>query len=383
MPTLSQYPRNIQIRAINKLIAKYGHDGILETPGNVAEPCRVLFGKYKLSFGGETLIINNNYKLHVKPIGKLLFDTQPDPTSEITVNGSILNVVNVRKIAPDGANPIVWEMEAMGDVIPYDTITIVNPSIVAPTADQENYPTTGNSGGFYAVNMVSTDFDTTGGADTLVGMEWEISTNDIFTTVVASVTGYIGGATWNTGNVLSRDTNYWARVRHTGVVSGTSDWSPTIKFSLDEFYTAPVTRIMQPQILTGKNVTTNILQNENYSTGGKSGPTGGKWHVTLTLTTYDPIAPTGACDRSYWEIATDEAFTTIVYARNGEGTSGGADDETGAFYPDKGVLIMDPTTTYPGYHHLLGATTYYARGKYISVDPFESEWSPTLMFKCS
>lgn len=381
MPTLSQYPRNIQIRAINRLLNKYGHDAVLTTSPGLPEPCRVLFGKYKISVAGGTLILNNNYKLHVRPIGKDKFDTQPDPTSEVTINGAVLNVVNARKIAPDGANPIVWEIEASGDAIPYDTVTIVVPSVFAPTDLTENYATTGNDGaGLYAVDMVSTTFDTTGGDDTLVGMDWEIATDNIFTTVVASVTAYTGGTTWNTGNVLSRDTNYWARVRHVGVASGTSAWSETVKFSLDAFYTAPTTHINQPNITTTKNGS-DILQNENYSTGGKTAGTGanaGKFRCVMTLDAYSPV-DAGAASKSHWQIATDVDFTTLVLDYDGE-ANGGSDDYTGAFYGDIGTLIMGyDLAAYP----LLGATTYYARAKYVSVDPYDSEWSPTLMFKFS
>lgn len=380
MPTLSQYPRNIQIRAINRLIMKYGHLGSIVTGAELAEECMVLFGSYKISLSGGTLITNNNYKLHVKPIGKLKFDTQPDTTTEVTVNGAVLNVVRARKIAPDGANPIVWELEASGDVIPYDTVVIVTPSIVAPADETENYTTTGNSGALWAANFTSTAFDTTGGDDTLVGMDWEIADDNIFTSVIASVSGYTGGITWNCGNTLSRDTNYWVRVRHEGTITGVSDWSTVHSFSLDDFVVGPITYINTPNITTTKDGS-DILQSENYSTGGKfagSGANAGKWHVTLTLDAYDPVSA-GACNKSTWEIATDAAFTTIIYAADGE-QEGGADDVTGAFYGDKGVLIMG--YSYPMYP-CLSATTYYARGKYISVDPHESEWSPTLMFVCS
>lgn len=378
MPTLSQYPRNIQIRAISRLLNKYGHDAVLHNPTGdpEGEPCRVLFGKYKISVAGGTLILNNNYKLHVRPIGKLVFDVQPDASSEVVINGATLNVVNARKVAPDGANPIVWEIEASGDAIPYDVVTIVNPTIITPADLTENYTTTGNDGfGLYAVDMISSAFNTTGGDDTLAGIDWEIATDNIFTTVVASVTGYTGGTTWNTGNVLSRDTNYYARVKHTGVITGASAWSETVEFSLDAFVTAPTTHIMKPTITTG--VTGGIIQNENYSTGGKS-ISAGKYHICLTLDEYDAV-DAGSVVKSEWQIATDVDFTTLIVDADGE-TDGGADDYTGAYYPGYGFFFNGyGTPAYP----LFGATTYYARARYVSDDPYESDWSDTLTFACS
>ena len=373
MPTLNQYPRNIQIRAINRLIMKYGHLGSIITDGGIAEDCMVLFGKYKITFGGGTLIINNNYKLHVKPIGKLKFDTQPDPTTEITVNGAFLQAVNARKIAPDGANPIVWEIEATGDVIPYDTVTIVDPTISLPADLTENYATTGNSGALWAVDMVSSPFDTTGGDDTLVGMDWEIATDNIFTSVVASVTAYTGGTTWNTGNVLSRDTNYWARVKHVGTITGASDWSPTVKFSLDDFVEAPTTSINTPSIIAPATdgLISTSLRNEGY------GATDNKYRVSFVLSAYDPVTA-GALTAVHWQFSLVSDFSTIYCEC--DTTSSDFDETTGGYDPDTRTCVMPQYgATAPFPYPLVTGTTYYCRAKDISGTD-ESEYSAVRTF---
>ena len=378
MPTLNQYPRNIQIRAINKLIAKYGHDGYITSSGpdgdgdgspdgTLTEACRVLFGRFKISFGGGTLIINNNYKLHVKPIGKARFDYQPGPDSEIVVNGITLNVINANKVAPDGANAIVWEMEASGNTIPYDVVTIVNPTIVSPANLTENYSTTGNSGALWAVNMVSSAFAVTGGEDTLEGMDWEIATDEAFASVAASTTGYIGGTTWNTGNVLSRDTNYWARVKHHGVASGASAWSAASKFSLDEFSTEPVVDIVTPTMVT--TASGGYLSGSDYHSeySDETGGFGYKVYPKLS----DFVSGTGKTyDHTHWQLSYNPAFTgTMVY----EGDSvGGFDSFSGT---TKSVYTMvQPSPFSYGYSEM------YVRGKQVATDSTESAWSDTLAF---
>lgn len=381
MPTLNQYPRNVQIRAINRLIMKYGHAGTIITDAGVPEDCMVLFGSYKIGLVNGTLIQNTNYKLHIKPVGKMKFNVQPNPTTEVTVNGMLLSVVRARKIAPDGANPIVWELEASGGTIPYDTITIVNPSVVLPADNQENYTNTGTSNSKWAANFTSTAFDTIGGDDTLVGMDWEIATDNVFTTVVASVTGYTGGVTWNSGFVLNRNTNYWVRVRHTGLASGVSQWSAGHKFSLDLFYVAPITYINKPTITTP--VTSGIMNNISSSTGGKfvgSSANANKWRAVLKLNAYSPVAGTGAASKSYWQISTTSDFSTILYEGDGEG-NGGNEDWNGFYFSGKGVFIMPNVPNPPFPFPLLPSVTYYARGRYHSVDARVSEYSDAITFK--
>lgn len=369
--TINQYPRNIQVRAINKLIDKYGHVGTLTTTPGLPEECMVLFGKYTVKYSSGSLIVNNNFKLHVKPIGKIKFDTLPKiTTSKINVNGVNMTVLSMRKIAPDGANPVVWELETAGAVIPYDVPTIKKPSITAPVNLTSDWPTVANVGALWSTTLTSSIYKTMNGEAAFNGAEWQIASDNAFQNIVTSVTGYTASDTWTTPVALSRNTNYWARVRHTSLTAVTSAWSPSVWFNLDTITPATLTSILTPTIALPA---ADGLIATSLRTQG-TGANVGKYRVHFALSAYQPIT-VGSMTSSYWQFSTVSDFSTIVAECS---TVGGSDTYTGANYPDATDLVM-PGTPAPFPFPLLTGTTYYVRAKYVS-NADSSAYSPTRTF---
>lgn len=369
--TINQYPRNIQVRAINKLIDKYGHVGTLTTTPGLPESCMVMFGKYTVKYSSGSLIVNNNYKLHIKPIGKIKFDTLPKiTTSKIVVNGVSLTALSIRKIAPDGANPVVWEIETAGSVIPYDVPTIYPPTIIAPTNNTSDWPTVAESGGLWSTTLTGSRYRTLNGEAASNGAEWQISTNNEFTAIVASVTNWTSSDTWTTPVVLARNTNYWARVRYTSLTATTTPWSPLVLFNLDTIIPGSVATINQPTIAlpAADGVIATSLRNQG------SGANAGKYRVHFKLSTYAPITA-GAMTSSYWQFSTVSDFSTILCECS---SFGGPDDYTGSYYPDGTDLIM-PDSPAPFPYPMTSAVTYYCRARYVSGAD-TSAWSPTRAF---
>lgn len=358
MQTLNQYPRNVQIRAISKLIKKYGHIGTITT-GAATNDCLVLFGKYKLSLSGGTLIINNNYKLHVHPT-EALGETPIPAGTTVTVNGADMVAINVRKISPDGANAIVWEIEVAGGSIPADVPVIDMPTVTSPANNTSNYAIASGTAGAYAVAVTASAMGMTTGIDTYASSDWQIATDDAFTTVVDSVTGYTGGLTWTSNGVLSNPLNYYVRVKHNGAAVS-SAWSTGNLFSLGTITTPAVTHIVKPTIIT--EVYSGVLSSFDISSAS-----GGKYKAYLTLDAYNPVDATDYAS-TYWQIATDAGFTTLVVDQ----TSTEGYDPAEGMSINPGMLGMDAYVLDP-------ATTYYARAKYVSVDPYESEYSDTFTF---
>ena len=349
MQTLNQYPRNVQIRAISKLIKKYGHIGTIAT-GVYSNDCLVLFGKYKLSLSGGTLIINNNYKLHVHPTEAL--GATPIPTgTTVTVNGADMVALSVRKISPDGANAIVWEIEVAGESIPDDVPVIDMPTVTSPEDGTSDYASVSGTMDDFAIEATASAMSMTLGVDTYVSSDWEIATDDAFTTVVDSVTGFTGGLTWTSNGVLTNPLNYYIRVKHNGAAVS-SDWSAGNLFSLGTITVPEVTHIVTP----------TASFNTMYS--GDSG--GGMFKTYPTLDAYNPV-DAGDFANTHWQVATDTGFTSIVYEAD---SVGGYDPAEGIFQGPEGLVM----TTYS----LSPASTYYVRGKYVSVDPYESAYSNTI-----
>lgn len=360
MQTLNQYPRNVQIRAIGKLIKKYGHIGTIAT-GAATNDCLVLFGKYKLSLSGGTLIINNNYKLHVLPT-EALGETPIPVGTTVTVNGADMVAINVRKISPDGANAIVWEIEVAGGSIPDDVPVIDMPTVESPANNTSNYASVSGTVDDFAIEATASIMGMTTGVDTYVSSDWQIATDDAFSTVVDSVTGYTGGLTWTSNGVLTNPLNYYIRVKHNGAAVS-SAWSAGNLFSLGTITVPEVTHIVKPTIIT--TLYSGVMSTFDTADNGS-----GMYKAYLEMSAYDPV-DAGAYASSYWQIASDAGFTTLVYDQTGVD---GYDVETGMFV---GPGVLGYAT---GQFPLAAGTTYYARAKYVSVDPYESVYSDAFEF---
>jgi len=364
MQTLNQYPRNVQIRAIGKLISKYGHDGIIRTNA-VQDDVEVLFGKYKLSLSGGTLIINNNYKLHVrrKTGGPLSEDPIPSGT-RITVNGAEMVALNVRKISPDGANAIVWEIEVSGSSIPGDVNTVEIPVVTAPTNGQGMYASAATDGaGKFSITATASAFDMAYGEGEYVSSDWQIGTDNTFATLVASGSGAVS---WTSPVVLDNTSHYFIRVRHVGTTA-TSQWSAANEFSLGSMEPVPTDAIVRPTIVTAKDGSGYLLP-ASYESEYDPSTSGMAYRFFLELSAYQ--SPAGKTfDHTHWQIATDSQFTNIKLETD---STGGYDYTTSKFWESNFLMTFDTV----GGHYSM----WYARGKYVAADGTESAYSPTFQF---
>ena len=361
MATTYEKLTNRQTQSVNKLIDRYGHTCTVVTGSNTVST-KVLFGKYTVKLSGGSLILNNNYKLVLKVIEGMAI---PQPTTTtVNVNGVALTALSVRRTSPDGATPIVYEIEAAGNDVPVDVTTIATPTVVTPANETADYTFVSNTGSDYAAAFTASAFVVESGISSYASSDWQVSELADFSTITTSVTGYTGGLTWTTTEVLKRNTVYYVRVRHNGTV-GTSAWSSGNKWSFDSLTPAPTVHINKPSI-------TNTLSSGVLSyPDGRSDPYGGKYLPYLTLSAYSPV-DAGDSASTYWQIATDSVFTNLVL--NQTSVEGYNFDST---VVNRGMLGVESSTDCP----CLGSTTYYARGKWVSVDPYESEYSDTFEFK--
>lgn len=363
MPTLNSKSRLKANAAANKMVDKYGHDCtvIVSDTFPTPVPATCLFTKNDVAFMNETLILNNNFKILLKAV---TLPAMLAPLTKIIVNGVELEALTVNKLTPDGVNTILWEIEAVGAVLPDDTSTIAKPSVTAPANNTSFY-----TGGWYIACQGSAP-NTTGDA-VFIGSEWQIATDEAFTSIVT--TGSVGGTYWVIDAVLARSTNYYVRTRYNSTIAGFSDWSDYSLFSLDEINVGPVTYINKPTIINALNGSGEIVVNTPYgSVIGKYPYTTTKLaNVIISASEYEAVSA-GEFASITFQVANDAAFTNLVM--NHTQTRGYGYD------PDVGESFTVTQGFIPENYVFVKGRTYYARVKYTSVDPWDSEWSDTFTF---
>ena len=368
MATLNSKSRLKANAAANRMVDKYGHDCtvIVSSAFPTPVPATCLFTSNKLELKDGTLIVNNNFKILLKAV------TLPAllaPQTKIVVNGVELVALKVNKLTPDGVNTILWEIEAAGAILPNDTSSIAKPTITAPANNTSNYTSTEGTGG-WSIACQGSAPNTTGDA-AFSGSEWQIATDVAFTSVVA--TGSVGGTYWATESVLARNTNYYVRTRYNSTVAGYSAWSDYSLFSLDTINTGPITHITKPTILNQVNSSGELLPDTpNTSAIGKDPYTTTHLaNVIIQASAYNAVSA-GAFASITFQIANDAAFTSLVLNHT-QTTAFGYDVNTGSSFDITQGFVEE---NYP----CTKGNTYYARVKYTSADPYDSEWSDTFTF---
>lgn len=363
MATRLSKARYQSIASINKMLDKYGHDctvvvsNLFPTP----VPAKVLFAEYDFTIKGGTLVLDTNYKLLLKAVA---LPAMLQPTSIITVNGTDMQALTVKKLTPDGTNAIVWEVSAIGTVLPDDGNSIVKPVVLGPSNNKANYPST-TSASSYSIECTGSPPQTS--EDTLfTTAEWQISKSADFSTIVASAT--TANTRWTTGYSLKRNTSYHVRVRYSTNRAITSAWSDINLFSLDSLAPPPPpVKIKKPTIVSTKDATGNLDPSIVYPK--YPWKTTGKYFPAIEASAYSPVTA-GQFASIEWQVSTNTGFTGIIVNETATDSN---------YVPDFGLIF--PVTqlcadTYP----LSKGTTYYARVRYNSVDKFTSEWSDTFVF---
>ena len=368
MVTRLSKSRYQSIASINKMLDKYGHDctvvvsDLFPTP----VPAKVLFAKYDFTIKSGDLVLDTSYKLLLKAVA---LPAMLQPTSIITVNGTDMLALAVKKITPDGTNAIVWEVEAAWAVLPDDAESIDRPTVAAPANNTSFYTSTEGVGGWYIACQGSAP--NTLGEAVFTGSEWQIATDEAFTSIVT--TGSVGGTYWVTDAVLARSTNYYVRTRYNSTVAGYSAWSDYSLFSLDDINVGPVTHINKPTILNQVNGSGEILvDTPDGSVLGKYPYATTKLaNVIISASAYEAVSA-GAFASITFQVANDAAFTDLVMNHT--------QTEEYGYDPDSGKIFTVTQGFIPENNVFVKGRTYYARVKYTSVDPWDSEWSDTFTF---
>lgn len=329
-------------------------------------PSKATFGRFKVAFGNGNLIINNNYKVRLRADS---FPYTIQPLDEIIVNGIPLNVVTARKISPDGATTIVWEMECSGGVIPSDGNSAATPSMIAPTNETSYYPSVAQVGSLYSASFTVSGFNVLSGETEYVSTDWQIAEDSAFITIVQEALAQ--GVTWTSDVLLTNPKNYYVRARHNGTGGVLTEWSPASLFNLGLIGDVVVTDVYAPSITTGMYPNVNGYVDPFYLLVAE-GKTYGPWRI------YVPFSPFGSdtgkvYGNSHVQIATDAAFTNLIYDYD---NVGGYDGQTGTSYDYNTVNLPGAAPAYK----LFDETQYYLRVKYVADDGTQGEYGDTYSF---
>ena len=370
---------NRQLQALDRQFDKYGHEATL-LQGSSTIPTRVLGANFKTLYQSGTTIVNPNYRLFLRPVRG---SDDITLSTKIVINGVQLNILAFKKITPDVANAIVWEVEATGGVVPKDPSTISAPIILSPLDLAEYVPTTtGSDLPLDAITFTAATPTTTGGA-IWTATEWEVI-EEVSLAPVASAT-VTGSAVWNAPAVFSKVVNYDARVRHHGFdidsVAITTDWSPYNTWSRVKLIDpAPPITINKPSIITTVDGSGVLELGQVYTDtgGGIVGkyryPASNQGKVFLKASTYSPITA-GSFASIDWQVSLASDFSSFVI--NGTQTGSWFDYIEGVNYPKEIMWIGQQDGQFP----ITRNVVHYARVRYNSSDSKTSEWSDTLAFR--
>lgn len=370
---ISKYAETVMLRSVNRLINKYGHAVTLkqkrEGEPDSSTQSKATFGRFKVAFGSGGLIINNNYKVRLRA-DEFTYDIQPQ--DKVVVNGVELVVVTGRKISPDGATTIVWELECSGGTIPEDGNSAGTPRVISPTDNTSFYPSVAVVGGLYSASFTASAYEVLSGDTEYVSSDWQISPDSAFAFIQNEVYGYTGdglsstgGTTWVSDVVLNNPANYYVRVRHNGSGGVQTRWSNAHLFSLGELTTTPAEDIVTPTMV---NVLSDgVLSESDYYREYDTNTSGYVYKVFGKLSEFS--SGTGKVfDHCHWQLSRNSSFTNLVW----EGDSAGGYDVEISLVMDYNQSVM-PFFEYD--HQML-----YMRGKYVSTDGKESEYSDVLSF---
>ena len=369
---------NRQLQVLDRQFDKYGHDAFIRQDSfNI--PTKVLGASFKTLYQTGTTIVNPNYRLFVRVVSGI---DDIALTSKIIINEVTLNIVAYKKITPDVANAVVWEIEATGGVVPQDPSTLSDPDILFPLANAE-YVLSSSDDAIASITFLAAQPETTGGA-VWTGVEWE-AREEVSETVVATDV-VSGSASWTAPSIFSKLVNYQVRCRYIGVAA---DASPIVTaytayntFSrVNLIDPAPPVYITKPSIISLVDVDGVYEVWQSYSDirlgaviGKYPYPASGFARAYLAV---DDYAPIDAGDRLNveWQVSLNPEFSSFVI--NGVQTEGWVDYIEGRVYPITQMFIGQQGSEFPIARNVL----HYARVRYNSEDAKSSEWSDTFVYK--
>lgn len=368
---------NRQLQALDRQFDKYGHDALIRQDSTDI-PTKVLGASFKTLYQTGTTIVNPNYRLFIRVVSGIDDITL---TTKIVINDTVLNIVAFKKITPDVANAIVWEIEATGGVVPQDPSTLSDPEILFPLANAE-YVLSSSDDAIASITFLAATPETTGGA-VWTGVEWE-AREEVSETVVATAV-VSDSASWTAPSIFSKLVNYQVRCRYIGVAA---DASPIVTaytayntFSrVNLIDPAPPVYITKPSIISLVDVDGVYEVWQSYSDdrlgaviGKYPYPASGFARAFLAVDDYAPI-DAGARLSVDWQVSLYSDFSSFVI----NGT------QTGSWFDDIEAVVYPITQMYTGQQDafpIARDVLHYARVRYNSVDSKTSEWSDTFVYK--
>lgn len=363
---INKYAENVMLRSVNRLINKYGHIVTLRQVRSgqptLDTESKATFGRFKVALGEEWFILNNNYRVRLRA------DSFPyiiAPDDKVIVNGAELTVITARKISPDGATTIVWELECSGETIPADPNNAAVPTILLPENNTSYYSAVETVDDLSSVLVTASSYVILSGETEYLSTDWQLAEDDLFT--ILHETETTDTTSWTTPVSLENPKNYYVRARHNGTGGVTTAWSAASLFSLGLIGDTPTEDIQTPTIafpVTADYVDSSYTRADEYHPYGP-------WRIYPSLSAF--ASDTGKeFANTYWQVSTDSGFSTIVL----EGSSIGGFDYTVYESFDYNVWVLEES----GYF-LEDDVQYYLRGKYVATDATESEWADTVAFK--
>ena len=378
MTLYNSAPTTRQLAALDKQFDKYGHDAFVEDKG-ILYPTKVLGSRFNTNYQSGTTIVNPNYRLFLQSTSAL--DTI-SLTHKIVINDVSLNILAFKKITPDVANAIMWEVEATGGVVPTDPSTLSDPEILFPLANAE-YVLSSSDDPIASITFIAAVPETTGGA-VWTGVEWEVR-EEVSETVVATAV-VSGSASWTAPSIFSKVVNYQVRCRYIGLTKDgagiLTDYTLYNTFSrVNLIDPAPPIYITKPSIISLVNASGEYEVWQSY-TDDRLGPVIGKYpypasglaRAFLAVDAYAPI-DAGARLNVEWQVSLNPEFSSFVI--NGTQEDGWFDDIEAIAYPITQMWIGQQQGEFPIARNVL----HYARVRWNSVDAKSSEWSDTFVYK--
>jgi hypothetical protein len=302
---------------------------------------------------GQDRILNAEWQYSLDPLFPIGITTTvvkpgTDTPTSLVINNLTINVVYYLRVRYIGtiAPTAISEWSSSIGFTTSASFKPGMPSLIYPVSGSTDQPMT--------FSMTSSAFVTASG-DTHLGSSWQINSNSSFTgtnytNVINSVSDKVSTAI----NGLPSNTTMYARVKHVGVVTGESDWSPIINFKTKAV-------IVNTPIISGA------------ATAATTTPT-----FTSTAFGLTPVSSIDTHASSTWELSDTSSFANIL-ATNIGGTASG-----GAVFGGTTVTVNTKTTWTVGTGvvntALLNNNSYYVRVKHISSTSGESQWSPTFSF---
>lgn len=179
--------------------------------------------------GGIDTHLSTSWQLSTDASFSNIFNHEEDSFTDKTswtVTGLILNTVYYVRVRYKGTNL------GYGSWSNYSKIT-TGLVITPPELRTPEYSIIGN---FAVVNLITRQFNTTGGSDVHLSTSWQIATDSNFTNISVQFTDDPSNLLTFPVTTLTKDVVYYVRVRYKGSSQQYSDWSQTIRFITDSTY---------------------------------------------------------------------------------------------------------------------------------------------------